>query len=298
MTRIAVLEVGGTHASSGWVEPATWAVEPGGRCALRADGSADELLDALAEALTALGPLRGSVLSVAMPGPFDYERGIGRFHDVGKFDALDGIDVGAGLLPRLPTRPSRIAFLNDAAAFGLGEWVAGAARGCARAVAITLGTGVGSSFVEAGRLVTDDARVPPDGHIHRATLRGQPLEDLVSRRAIEARWREQAAATGDIPPATVRRIFDLARGGHAGAGGVLHGAFVDLGLALRPWLLAFGPSLLVVGGGLTGAWDLIEGPLYEGLGAELAELPIAVSPDADASASIGAAWYAGGATDA
>ena len=64
-----------------------------------------------------------STLGVAMPGPFDYDTGIGRFHDVGKFDALNGVDVGAALRPRRPGLPPAIAFVNDAAAFAIGEWI-------------------------------------------------------------------------------------------------------------------------------------------------------------------------------
>ena len=46
MNRVAVLEVGGTHAAASWVERGSWTVEPApaGRLALPSDGSADDLL--------------------------------------------------------------------------------------------------------------------------------------------------------------------------------------------------------------------------------------------------------------
>ena len=44
-------------------------------------------------------------------------------------------------------------FLNDAAAYLLGEVGAGAARGVPRAVGITLGTGIGSAFAVNGQIV-------------------------------------------------------------------------------------------------------------------------------------------------
>jgi glucokinase len=53
-----------------------------------------------------------------------------------------------------------IGSVNDAAAFGLGEWVAGAATGAGRAVAITLGTGVGSAFVDNGSVAHRGRRRP------------------------------------------------------------------------------------------------------------------------------------------
>ncbi len=128
-----------------------------------------------------------------MPGPFDYEAGIGRYSSVAKFDALNGIDVGTQLLAALGGLPARIVFLNDAAAFGIGEWVAGAARvrdtrHCDKLVAITLGTGVGSAFIDAGRPVTHGPRVPPHGYVYLLRINGRPLEDVMSTRAIVAAY--------------------------------------------------------------------------------------------------------------
>ena len=164
---VAVLEVGGTHATSCWVDTASWAVRPGviGRARLRGDAGADELLDTLAGCVARLGSLGNAPLAVAIPGPFDYDAGIGLFRDVGKFDALAGVDVRYGLLRRLADPSARIAFVNDAAAFGLGEWLVGAARGCSRAVALTLGSGVGSAFVAEGAIVAGGPEVPPEGYV-------------------------------------------------------------------------------------------------------------------------------------
>ncbi len=78
-----------------------------------------------------------------MPGPFDYPTGVGRFAGVGKFESLAGVDVGAGLRERLTGRAERLCFLNDADAFAIGEYRAGAARGHQRVVCLTLGTGWG-----------------------------------------------------------------------------------------------------------------------------------------------------------
>ena len=151
-----------THASSRWVD-AEWRAGP--ECAhvpLRSDAPAAEILDGLAACVAALGELDGRVLAAAVPGPFDYDAGIGRYRDVGKYEALNGVDVRAGLTERLPSPPARITFLNDAQAFGLGEWLTGAGRPYTRVLAITLGTGVGSAFVDDGTVVTTGDRVPPE----------------------------------------------------------------------------------------------------------------------------------------
>jgi glucokinase len=223
-----------------------------------------------------------------MPGPFDYAQGIGRFHGVGKFDALNGVHVGAGLRARLTPPPARIAFVNDAAAFGLGEWLVGAARDATRALAITLGTGIGSAFVDDGRVVESGDRVPPDGHVYRLVVAGQPLEQLVSRRAMLARYR--AAGGGDED---VAAIAARARAGEATA----RAAFVDplklLGRCLAPWLLRFDAPVLVVGGAMSASWELVEQALRAGLAAAgAAAVDVRRASDPDSSTAAGAAWHA------
>jgi glucokinase len=292
MRRVAVLEVGGTHASAAWVDARSWSVSPAGRCAIAARGGAGKLLDAFAGCVAGLGSLDGAVLSVAMPGPFDYARGVGRFRDVGKFEALNGVDVGAELAARLDVDRSRVGFVNDAAAFGLGEWLVGTARGCRRAVAITLGTGVGSAFVDAGRLVTSGRAVPPDGHVYRVRLDGRPLEDVVSRRAILSRY----GATD--PSIDVAEVAARARAGEAAA----RAAFVEplraLGAGLAPWLARFRAEVLVVGGGLVGSWELVSAALTDGLLAGSVAVPVRRAADPEASTAAGAAWHAVGKIEA
>jgi glucokinase len=296
VSRVAVLEVGGTHAAAAWVEPGSWTVEPasGGRLSLPSDGSAEDLLAAFTHCLTALGPLRGCTLAVAMPGPFDYDTGVGRFSGVGKFDALNGVNVGAALRERLPDPPERIAFVNDAGAFGLGEWLVGGGAGRQRIVAVTLGTGVGSAFVDAGTLVSSWPLVPPEGHVYRLEIGGRPLEDTVSRRAMLARYRASASGSRN-PDVDVRQIAELAASGDADALDAFVRPLRALGSALAPWLERFAAQAVVVGGAMSESWALVEPALRDGLrGTAVAEVPIVRTNDADVATAAGAAWHAVG----
>jgi glucokinase len=239
-----------------------------------------------------LGDLEGSTLTVAMPGPFDYAAGIGRYKDVAKFDALNGVDVRAGLFELLPRRPAAILFLNDADAFGLGEWVAGALRGRDRGVAITLGTGVGSAFVDRGRIVCSGPCVPPGGNAHELTVEGRPLEEIMSTRAIVAAYassRSGAAARLDV-----REIARRAHDGDVEARQAIGVACFTLGAALAPWVVRFEAQALVVGGGLTASWSLIEPPLLDGIasaGFDAARVPVLRSADSQGAVEVGAAWH-------
>jgi glucokinase len=296
VTRIAVLEVGGTHAAASWVDDGSWTVEPapGGRRDLPPDGSADDLLDAFAGCVSALGPLEHAPLAVAMPGPFDYDTGVGRFTGVGKFDALNGVDIGAGVRERVPEPPERIVFVNDASAFGLGEWLVGGGAGRQRIVAITLGTGVGSAFVDSGTLVSSWPLVPPEGHVYRLQIRGRPLEETVSRRAMLARYR--ASPTGArTPHIDVRRIAELAARGDADARDAFVEPLRELGAALAPWLERFAAQVVVIGGAMSESWALVEPALRAGLrGTAVAGLPVVRTNNADIATAAGAAWHAVG----
>ncbi|MEU6200688.1 ROK family protein [Streptomyces sp. NPDC047061] len=269
-TSVPVLEVGGTHVTAALVDLSGGKTVGGVvRRPLPAQGTAEEILDGIAATAARIDAPAGASWGVAVPGPFDYASGIALFEDVGKFDALYGVDVRAELSRRMRPAPGALRFLNDADAFGIGECVVGAAAGHERAVCITLGSGVGSAFLDRGEPVNDGPLVPPDGSAHLLSYDGRPLEETVSRRAIRAAYAGAVPADqgllGDVPD--VHAIAELARGGDRDARAALEHAFRALGVALAPWLARFGATVLVVGGSMAASWDLIEGPLRSGAGA-------------------------------
>jgi len=229
---------------------------------------------------------------VAVPGPFDYESGIARFEGVGKFDALNGVDVGAVLRQELPSRPRSVTFVNDAIAFSLGEWAFGAGRGHDRMVGITLGTGVGSGFLEGGSPVASGSNVPARGEVYRLLIDDRPLEETVSRRAL---LREYGRRRPGSPCIDVAELAARAQDGDAAADEVMRTAFTQLGLALAPWLSRFGATALVVGGSISQSWDLVHPWLTAGIqGGEndVPNLGVFLARDSEGSALLGAGWQA------
>jgi glucokinase len=292
VTGYPVLEVGGTHVRGCRIDATTWQLMPGSarRLLLDSSGSADAIISAMVECADGLFLGSTEILAVAIPGPFDYSSGRARFQGVGKFDALAGVDLGQALLGQLAHRPGRVTFVNDAQAFGLGEWLAGSARGYERVVGITLGTGVGSAFIEAGRIIATGPSVPPGGEVHRLAVHGQPLEETVSRRAIIAAYEHSAPASG-TPGPDVRDIAVAALGGDQAAARVFAQAFRLLGEALAPWLVRFRAKVLVVGGGVAESWTLIAGPLQTGLGEAADEVVLVRSANTENAIAVGAAWH-------
>jgi glucokinase len=294
---IPVLEIGGTHVTAAWVDPASWQPTGVSRHDLDPHQNAAGLIGSFANASADLAAPTGLHWGVAMPGPFDYAEGIGHFTGVGKFDDLDGVDVRGGLIAAMPSKPLQLSFINDASAFLVGEWLAGAAEHATRCVAITLGTGVGSAFLDDGTVVDGGPDVPPEAEVHLLDHDGRPLEDWVSRRAIRRIFAERTGRTDDLD---VREITDLARAGDQPACEVIEDAFRILGEVLGPWLKRFGAEVLVLGGSISRSWDLIESPLRSGLSG-FTDLPVRVTADAERAALIGAAYpafTAGSATPA
>ncbi|MFZ3565434.1 ROK family protein [Streptomyces sp. BH097] len=254
---IPVIEAGGTHVTAGLVDPADGRIERRTHRPLDPGARAEDILGAVCRCADALDTPAGTTWGMALPGPFDYARGIGLFAGVGKFEALYGVDVRAALLDGMARRPGGIVFLNDAHAFLLGECSVGAGVGHTRVVGITLGTGVGSAFLADGRILHQGPGVPPEGRMDLTTVDGRPLEESVSRRALLARY-------GD-PAADVRDIAERARAGERSARRVLDEAFGTLGAVLGPRLAAFEATALVVGGSMAGSWDLVAPALHTGL---------------------------------
>jgi glucokinase len=279
---IGALDIGGTHVSAARVDPDSAAVAPGSRrrLALAPDGTREELLGAiLAVAAATDGEVSG--WGVAAAGPFDYEHGVCLIRGVAKLEALYGVDLRDELAAALDLAdPGRVRFLNDADAFLLGEWWAGAARGHSRVVGLTLGTGLGSAFLVDGRLVHEGAGVFPEGRAHVVDFRGRPVEDSISRRGLLARYGAGAV--------DVKEIAERARGGERRARATFDELATALGEFLTPWLEAFAPSCLVVGGSIARAWDLF-GPAVE---RALAPVAVTVAANLDDAPLLGAARHA------
>lgn len=315
-----VLEIGGTHVTAARVRgpEGGWKVEDGSlvRRGLDAHASAEALLDALAKAAHELGSSHSGRWGVALPGPFDYHRGIALYEHVGKFDQLRGVDVGTQLARRLGHELRSMTFLNDADAFGIGEFALGAAGNSRRAACITLGTGVGSCFLADGVPVKTGPDVPPDGSSYLLAYQGRPLEDTVSRRAIRSAYAaaiagaadqhvptNQHAAVGKHGPGAARgtgapdvhNIAEAARSGDAVAAAVLEHAFAALGEAVGPYLHRFGAEMLVIGGSMAGSWDIVEPAIRRGLERAhpaLGTLPINGAKRSEEAGLVGAAYWA------
>ena len=271
MDAVLALDIGGSHVTAGMVRRTD---EPSGRSVVGSvvgevvrrsippGSSGPELLDAWAACahdVVAGRPV--TAVGIAVPAPFDYDRGVSR--SVHKFASLYGVDVGAGLAQRWSSSPmagARVVFGNDADVWTLGEAVAGEARGFTRIIGLTLGTGLGSGFVAEGRIVRSGAEVPPDGELWNVRFGDGIAEDRASGRAIATAYLRQ---TGCALDATA--IAAAARSGDDAANAVLGALGADLAALVAPWVRSFSADVVVLGGNVSRAFDVFGPTLAAGL---------------------------------
>ncbi len=181
--------------------------------------------------------------SLAVPSPFDTVAGVSLMEH--KLTYLYRRDLRSALAKRLGLAPDRLCFLNDAAAYLLGEVVGGSIPKARRAVGITLGTGVGAAFAVDGQCVTSGPGVPPGGEIWNYPYAGGIVEDLISTHRIKADYlartsldREVADIAASVPTDSDARAVFESFGQH-------------LGEVLRDIVAPFHPDSVVIGGGIS-----------------------------------------------
>lgn len=281
-------DIGGHHIAAALVDGATDAVVDGSYRHRATDrkASAEALIAEWAAVIDELADLAGGRVDgvgVAMPGPFDYAAGVAHFEGNDKFEGLNGVNVRDALRERTRA-PHDIRFLNDATAFAVGCCRMGDAPRTGRAVALTLGTGLGAAFVEDGVPVIAGEGAPPDGSLWHLPFKAGIADDYVSVRWILDQAREVLGPTAE----GVAELATRARRDPAIAA-IFEAYGENLGAIAAPWLVSFGADGVVLGGRITGAFDLFAPSLERILESAGAVVSIRTHPNTEDAAIVGAA---------
>ncbi len=179
---------------------------------------------------------------------------------------------------------SRPVFLdNDANVAALAESRWGAGRRAQHMVQLTLGTGIGGGIIIGRQLYRGGAGSA--GEIgHMVISAGGPpcccggtgcLEAMASGTAMERMAEEIAAAEpssslarlrAEVDRLDVRRLDEAARAGDRLALGIFRQAGRSLGVGIANLINIFNPELVVLSGGVTASFDLMEAYLREAVG--------------------------------
>ncbi|MDR1371058.1 MAG: ROK family protein [Dysgonamonadaceae bacterium] len=189
-------------------------------------------------------------IGIAMPGPFDYEKGISFIEGVQKYDSLFGLNIREALRFVSNEKKTDSVFINDASAFALGEYHAGAAKGSRKALIVTLGTGFGSTFLINGEIQqTSSDIIPENGYLYNIPFGKSIADDYFSTRWFVYRWKEKTGL--DI--SGVKNIVQHASEGDKNALDLFKEFSDNLAEFIFPWLQKFNPDVVVIGGNIAKA---------------------------------------------
>ncbi|MFO8001002.1 MAG: ROK family protein [Marinilabilia sp.] len=271
------VDIGGSHVSCAACDIAgqTLLGDTSAGSSLDNHAPADEIIDVWGKTLQTTiekaGKQNVAGIGFAMPGPFDYVKGIPLFTGANqKYENLYGVDVPGALREYLDLPGDfPIRFINDATAFAIGEDWMGNAKGFVRSLCITLGTGFGSAFLKDGLPVVRGVKVPEMGCLYHLPFDEGTADDYFSTRGLVDRYKKLTGKEVD----GAREIAEAAPV-DAAAREVFRDFGVRLVELLKPWIRKFGVEVLVIGGNISNAFDAFGPALKDAL--ELENLNVSV----------------------
>ena len=213
----------------------------------------------------ATSDLRG--VGVSAPGPLDAEAGV--ILGIPTLTGWTDIPLVAWLQQALSLP---VTLENDGIAAAIGEWRFGAGRGLSDFVYVTVSTGIGGGVIADGRVLRGRGRLA--GHIGHMTIAaegavcscGNPgcWEAQASGTALGLVARQRATATpGSLlaahgEAATAQPVMAAARAGDALALQLVEREAQLLGVGIVNLLHLYSPQAVVVGGGVSQGFDLLQ----------------------------------------
>jgi len=240
----------------------------------------EAVLDLICRTIQAVMPDdRASVRAVGIgaPSPVDPFRGI-----VVRAPNLPGwINVPAGeMLEQRLQMPVRLG--NDANLAALAEWKFGAGQGCNDLIYLTISTGIGGGIISGGRLIVGAHGLAGEPGHFTVVADGPPcgcggkghLETVASGTAIARRARELLPGlpsaslirklSGDDPArVTAKLVSEAAAQGDDQARSLYDEAGTYIGRAVADMLSLLNPEVIILGGGVARAGDLLLEPVRQ-----------------------------------
>lgn len=199
-------------------------------------------------------------IGMAFPGPFDYKRGISLMQGLNKYDSIYGMDITKHVTECLlksgqrmcPADGCRFLFLHDVEAFALGTCLTGKASQCGKVICVCIGTGAGSAFLKDGKVLKEaGGGVPENGWIYNTKYKDAVIDDYLSVRGLGRLIQEYFPwPRAEVGGAAMdgAKLFLMAESGDDTAREVFARFGADVKEALLPFLAAFQPDGLILGG--------------------------------------------------
>jgi glucokinase len=264
-------DIGGSHITTALIDLQNRTVIEGSyyRTYIDANGSADDIIRNWAEVIKKSMIPGTYKIGIAMPGPFDYEKGISFITGLHKYESLYGLHVKDLLALALQLQPQHIKMANDASCFLKGELFSGAVKGELSVTGLTLGTGFGSAIAENG--------IVKDGAYFDYPFLEAKAEDYFCSRWLVKRYEE-------ISGKKAANVKEIVKDEQATA--VFHEFGVNLALFLSS--LDNVPERVVLGGNIAQTYPLFSPGLQEELHKKHLNISFVLSALDENAALIGA----------
>ena len=186
---------------------------------------------------------RFSGIGMAFPGPFDYENGVCLIKGLNKYDSIYGMSIIREVQRRVPeTGDMPFAFCHDAEAFALGEAWTGLER-ADRVLCLCIGTGLGSAYIQDGKIVKRGQGVPENGWLYGQPYKGRTIDDYISARGLEKLAERYLGRKADG-----KELYGLCMQDDPAAKAVYSEFGDELAECLMPFIDSFSPDTVVLGG--------------------------------------------------
>ncbi len=275
------VDIGGSHITAGLVNLESRAIVDNSikRLHVKSDEPTENIIKAWSKLIIEAANQNAKGLTkigIAMPGPFDYEKGISYIKGLEKYESLYGENVKELLAKELKLPIDSIKLKNDAGCFLQGEVFAGSARGFNRCIGLTIGTGIGTA-------------TSVDGTAEDADLWKTPFKDSIAEEYLSTRWflRQYQQETGKQVK-DVKQLCELLPTNPS-----IQIIFNEFAHNLTGFLTYFinkqNPEVIIIGGNIANASDLFFPLVIESLKKKSINIPIKKAILGERAAILGSA---------
>ncbi|WPU96102.1 ROK family protein [Mucilaginibacter sabulilitoris] len=246
---ILSVDIGGSHITAAVCNYKTNTImeQSQVRIDINSQGSAEDILLAWSNVLKQVREKTSvhiSGLSLAIPGPFDYENGISYIKGLNKYESIYGANIKYYLAHALQIHHNHIKFRNDAEATIAGECIVGAGKEYSNVIGVTLGTGFGSAhFID---------RETWDLNLGSLPFKETIADDYLSTRGLVRRYYELSGKVIE----NVKKLASIAIDKDPVAKQVFEEFAENLSNFLKPHIHKISPDCLILCGNIALAADL------------------------------------------
>jgi glucokinase len=187
-------------------------------------------------------------VGISSPGPLDTEQGIAI--GLPAFKDFDNVPLLALLQQQLP---HRVYLENDGIAAAIGEWKFGAGQGLRSFVYVTVSTGIGGGVIVDGKVL--HGRKGLAGHIGHMAIMPHGLRCNCGSVGCWEAYAAGPAFAARASASSAAEVFAAARQGDGAAQQHVDDEIYFLSLGMTSLLHLYSPEMLIIGGGLSHAFD-------------------------------------------